>query len=91
VPFVQVDAAFEKPAKKLMARHPDKRVRVAKALAQLADDPWHPSLRSKRYVERAGVWQSYIEHHTPGAWRMWWMWDNASTDTIIVIEWGPHP
>lgn len=91
MPKVEVLATFDKEAAKLLRRHPDKRSKFAKSIAQLASDPWHPSLRTKRYDRTNGIWQSYVEAGTPSAWRMWWRWDDTKPDTIVLIEYGPHP
>jgi hypothetical protein len=82
---------FEKAAKKLLAKHPDKRKRVVAALKRSAEDPRYPSLATKKYDEANDVWQSYIEQGTPGAWRMWWRWSKTEKNTIVVLSFGPHP
>lgn len=38
-------AFFDRRARKFLAKHSDLRPRVAETLSQLADDPFHPSLR----------------------------------------------
>lgn len=91
MPKVVIDVAFEKKAHKLLRRHADKRTKIDKALRQLADDPRHPSLRTKKYDHAREIWQSYVEADTPAAWRIWWIWDDARPDTIIVTAYGPHP
>lgn len=91
MPKVVIDTAFAKKSKKLLRQHADKRARVAKALRLLAEDPRHPSLRTKKYDHANNIWQSYIEADTPGAWRLWWVWDDDADDTIAVISYGPHP
>ncbi|RLE22334.1 MAG: hypothetical protein DRJ50_07820 [Actinobacteria bacterium] len=91
MPRIQVNKGFEKKAKKLFAKHPDKRKRVTAALQQLAEDPRYPSLATKKYDEANDVWQSYIEQGTPGAWRVWWRWSKTEENTIVVLSFGPHP
>lgn len=92
MPKVRIDEAFaSKEMKKLLRRHPDKRKKVLSTLQQLGDDPRYPSLSSKKYDASRGIWQSYIENNTPGAWRVWWQWDSDEPDTIIVLSFGPHP
>lgn len=63
--------------------------RVRKPLDQLAADPRHPGLRTKRCAD--DVWQSYVGNNTPRAWRLWWVYDPTIEDAIIVIGFGPHP
>ena len=38
-------ACFDRRARKFLTKHPDLRPRLAETLAQLADDPFQPSLR----------------------------------------------
>ncbi|WP_121648241.1 hypothetical protein [Mycetocola tolaasinivorans] len=69
--------------------------RVTLALEKLANDPWYPSLRSHKHVavndeEGAGVFGSYVEHHTPGAWRLLWRYGPGPRE-ITVLGVGPHP
>ena len=89
MPTVKFDPDFVDDARKLLRRHPDWASRVRKALNQLADDPRHPGLRTKRYAD--DVWQSYVANRTAGAWRIWRTYDPNNHDTIIVIGFGPHP
>ncbi|PZS07047.1 MAG: hypothetical protein DLM55_11945, partial [Acidimicrobiales bacterium] len=48
-------------------------------------------------LEDEKVWDSYVENHTPGAWRIYWMYGPDEKDatgeqcaviTVLVI--GPH-
>ena len=58
-------------------------------------DPTYPGLEThdiesltKRYGQK--VWQSYIENHTPGAGRIYWVYGPDKGEiTIIGLE--PHP
>ena len=50
--------------------------KVRKALGLLQSDPMYPCLHSHRYqhfpgIEKGRVWDSYVENHTPGAWRIY--------------------
>ena len=78
-------------------------IQIEDALAQLAEDPLHPSLRSHRFHQMKGpqgqpIWESYV---TQGgaAWRIWWCYgpDEVDPDTekpiqvITVVAIGPHP
>ena len=33
------------------------------------------------------MWNSYVENHTSGAWRMYWVWKGS---TVYVVSIGPH-
>ena len=55
----------------------------------------HPGLNSHKYQSLTGpdgedVWESYIENRTPGAWRIWWLYD-PTPDTLTILALGPHP
>lgn len=69
--------------------------KVRKALAQLQQDPKYPGLNSHKYSSIKGtsgdeVWDSYVENHTPGAWRIFWHYGpDAGQITVLTI--GPHP
>lgn len=80
----------------LAGRDPKRHKKVMGALARLAVDPRHPGLNSHPYVTKEGpngesVWESYVENHTPSAWRIWWCYDANYRLTIFIIEVGPHP
>ncbi|MFD9123545.1 hypothetical protein [Kitasatospora sp. NPDC059571] len=76
--------------------------KTRKALALLQTDPRYPGLHSHQYENFPGhsgqkVWDSYVENHTPGAWRIYWTYGPDETDdqgqtvqviTVLVI--GPH-
>jgi hypothetical protein len=73
--------------------------KVRRALARLEQDPMHPGLASHRYetfpVDRdLKVWDSYVENHTPGAWRIFWRYgpdDPAGPPVIAVLAITLHP
>ncbi|MCS4276814.1 MULTISPECIES: hypothetical protein [Mycetocola] len=72
-----------------------KRRRVELALEKLANDPLYPSLRSHKHVavndeDGVGVFGSYVEHHTPSAWRLLWRYGPGEGE-ITVLGVGPHP
>ncbi|WP_322751077.1 MULTISPECIES: hypothetical protein, partial [unclassified Frankia] len=51
--------------------------KVRRALGRLETNPRHPGLNSHPYRSLHGiggetVWDSYIENHTPSAWRIFW-------------------
>ncbi|ROR80035.1 hypothetical protein SAMN06295974_1930 [Plantibacter flavus] len=69
--------------------------KVQRALARLELDPRYPSLHSHKYSSLSGsqgeeVWDSYVENHTPGAWRIFWHYGPGS-NTITVVSITPHP
>lgn len=69
--------------------------KVRKALGLLERDPRYPGLNSHKYQSVRGqdgsdVWESYVENHTPGAWRIFWQY-GPSEGTITVVTIGPHP
>ena len=77
--------------------------KIRKALAHLEQDPRHPGLHSHPYesfpVDRdLKVWDSYVENHTPSAWRIFWRYgpdeagEGAQPQPIItILAIGPHP
>lgn len=77
------------------AQNAKKLKRVRKALGLLQTNPRYPSLHSHKYSSITGlngedVWDSYVENHTPGAWRIFWCYGPAA-DTITILTIGPHP
>ena len=70
---------------------------VNKALKLLKENPKHPGLNSHEYSslvhpydKNQKVLESYIQNHTPGAYRLFWCYGPiAGTITIIAIT--PHP
>ena len=77
-------------------QYADKLRKVRKALRLLAQQgPAYPGLRSHQYQSIKGpngeaVWESYVENHTPSAWRIWWTFGPGG-ETITIITIGPHP
>ncbi len=69
--------------------------KVRKALARLEVNPRHPGLHSHKYqsikaTDGSGVWESYVENQTPGAWRIFWQY-GPGDGIITVVTIGPHP
>ena len=70
--------------------------KVRKALRFLANPgPRHPGLNSHPYQSIPGpggvqLWESYVENHTPSAWRIWWIY-GPEDDAITIVTIGPHP
>lgn len=73
---------------------PKKLKKVRAALGRLQQNPRHPGLGSHKYKSMSGpngeeVWDSYVENHTPSAWRIYWMY-GPSKNTISIISISPH-
>jgi hypothetical protein len=71
--------------------------KIRRALARLEADPRHPGLASHLYesfpVDRnVRVWDSYVENHTPSAWRIFWHYgpDEGDQSVITVLAITPH-
>lgn len=69
--------------------------RVRKAIGLLQMDPFYPSLQSHKYSSMKGpkgeeVWDSYVENHTPAAWRIFWHYGPGS-DELTILTITPHP
>lgn len=72
----------------------EQRLGYMKTLWLLAENPRHPGLNSHHYQSVQGpagipLWESYVENRTPGAWRIFWIYQPE--DSITVISVGPHP
>jgi hypothetical protein len=72
--------------------------KVRRALARLEQNPRHPGLASHQYesipVDRnVKLWDSYVENHTPSAWRIFWRYgpDEPDLPVITILAIGPHP
>lgn len=69
---------------------------VKKALKYLQTNPRHPSLQSSPYQSLKGpngekVFHSYAQQNTPGAYRIFWYYDQRIRRQINVISITPHP
>ena len=70
--------------------------KVLRTLARLRDQgPSYPGLNSHKYSSLTGprgeeVWESYVENHTPSAWRIWWVY-GPEADALTIVSVGPHP
>ena len=76
--------------------------KVQRALARLEQDPRYPGLNSHLYgnfpgLPNAKVWDSYVESHTPRAWRIFWTYgpnevmDEQEVPVITIVAITPHP
>lgn len=89
-------AQFDEQFAQLATADPKKHAKVARTLANLADNPNHPSLNSHHYettvfadVTDAVIWESYVENNIPRAWRIWWCYGPGRGE-ITVLRVGPH-
>lgn len=81
--------------------------KVSRALGNLQLNPRHPGLNSYEYQNFKGgppgvkIWHSYVENHTPGAWRIFWRYGPDETEknnkgkdvrvpVITILRIGPH-
>ena len=69
--------------------------KVRKTLGLLKQNPRHPGLNSHKYqsvksVDGSDLWESYIEYHTPGARRIFWIYGSDEAH-ITIVTIGPHP
>ncbi len=75
--------------------------KVHRALARLELNPRHPGLHSHQYehfpgLEKTKVWDSYVDHRTSDAWRIYWMYgpdeqrEGRRIPVITVLVIGPH-
>ena len=75
--------------------------KVRKALGRLELDPRHPGLHSHQYeqfpgLEKAKVWDSYVDNRTSDSWRIYWMYgpddqrDGRRIPVITVLVISPH-
>ena len=74
---------------------PVKYRKVLKTLGLIESDPRYPGLRSHRYEDLEGafghkIWESYVENHTPGAYRVFWHY-GPDDGEIPIVAITPHP
>ena len=70
---------------------------VRKTILLLADNPRHPGLQTHPYLSlaspfdpKAKVFEAYVQHRTPGAYRVFWCYGPGPGEiTILAIT--PHP
>lgn len=95
-----MELRFTKEAAKVLREletpnHKLKLRKVRKTLARLEQNPRHPGLQSHKYdsvtsSDGSAVWDSYVENHTPGAWRIFWQY-GPEGGVITILTIGPHP
>lgn len=84
-----------KAAKTVKGVDEARKKKLKKCFDQLRQDPHHPGLHTKKYqVVRGpageGVFESYVENNTPGAWRVWWFHGPAKGE-ITIMRLDKHP
>ncbi|MGB3352694.1 MAG: hypothetical protein WBB00_07960 [Mycobacterium sp.] len=68
--------------------------KVRKAIRFMREvGPSHPGFETHAMSNLKGpegrqIWNSYIENHTPGAWRMYWIY--GTDGEVYVTSVGPH-
>ena len=70
---------------------------VEKCVSLLLDNPRHPGLNTHEYdsiehpYERGGkVFEAYVQHRTPGAYRLFWCY-GPDKGEITILAITPHP
>ena len=70
---------------------------VHKTLQLLRNDPRHPGLRTHEYRSlehpydpQGKVFEAYVQHRTPGAYRVFWCY-GPGKGVITIIAITPHP
>jgi hypothetical protein len=69
---------------------------VKKALRLIGENPAYPSLQTHKYGSLEGpegveVFEAYAENNTPSAYRIFWCYYPAKTNTITILLITPHP
>ncbi len=69
---------------------------VVKALKLLSENPKHPGLNTHAYSSLVGpdgakVWEAYAQNKTPAAYRIFFCYFRAKTNTVTIIAITPHP
>ena len=72
-----------------------KHAKVLKTLSLLSINPHHPSLQSHEYQSLSTsngkkVFASYVENHTPSAWRVFWYY-GPGQGFVTIHSITPHP
>lgn len=69
---------------------------VRSALGKLEVNPRHPGLKTHEYKGEKcphgdKVFEAYAENQTPAAYRLFWCYEPAERDVILILAITPHP
>ena len=88
--IVKITPSANKDASKALKKNPAKKHKVNKAIGRMkTHGPNYPSFRTHKMQssDEPPTFISYIENHTPSAWRIYWpYWGEEIHITYI----GPH-
>lgn len=89
--------AHERTKKKKGTRQEGLFKQVVKCLSLLASNPRHPGLQTHEFASIENpfnkgekVWEAYVQHKTPGAYRLFWCY-GPERGQITIIAITPHP
>jgi hypothetical protein len=91
---IQYTLSAAEDLEKALAKYPYKRKKVKKAIGLLEEfGPSYPGLcthtmKGQKAYNGENIYISYVENHTPKAWRIHWSYWGA--DNIKVLYVGPH-
>ena len=79
----------------LEGKNRPKHRKVLRTLGLIESNPRHPGLRTHKYQSLSGpngeeVFEAYVEHDTPGAWRVFWCY-GPGRGMIRILNIAPHP
>lgn len=68
---------------------------IKAAITKLLHDPKYKGLNTHRFSSlsekyHGEIWESYIQNHTSGAWRMFWRYGPEEKDITLLLV-TPHP
>ena len=68
---------------------------VKSTIVKLVHNPKYPGLNSHKFhgltqMFQIDVWESYIQNHTPGAWRIFWHY-GPEKNMLTVLMITAHP
>ena len=89
--------ARERGKKKKGTRQQGVFKQVVKCLSLLESNPRHPGLETHEFTsiehpfnKGEKVWEAYVQHKTPGAYRLFWCY-GPERGQITIIAITPHP
>lgn len=94
---IKSQAARERNKKKKATRQEGLFKQVVKCLSLLESNPRHPGLQTHEFTSIENpfdkgekVWEAYVQHKTPGAYRLFWCY-GPERGQITIIAITPHP